>query len=451
MLWNGYDTAELQDIDRLLTPRNAIVKFTLTSDGTTPINATKLTIQVGDETITMNVSSATYSTNGDGVVYVAFPSFTSTQKAITLSATNGTKQYFSHQDNQTFSNAYHRITVTMNDAASYPLTFEAKVAGATVKFEEAAYENHATRVEFGENVKYQIIASGTAGDWITYPAGTLITLAKIGDKVRFKGTLSRYASSSYQCEELSGSGPQYASKFSVSNCYVYGNVMSLVGGDDFVNTESLTNLAFAGLFQNSGISNHPYKPLVLPATSLNISCYRGMFYNCSAMTVAPSLPATSVKSRCYESMFSKSGIMQAPELPATDLSSSCYQAMFKSCTALTKGPEQLPAQTLREQCYREMFSGCSRLTVAPIICATAFPAGNNTDQYSCKEMFSGCSQLQSVTCYANPQYSNQYQNTADWLSGVSATGTFYSPYSTSSNWASGASGIPDEWTRSSIQ
>lgn len=41
----------------------------------------------------------------------------------------------------------------------------------------------------------------------------------------------------------------------------------------------------------------------MPATTLASSCYSGMFWGCSSLTIAPELPATTLANRCYDSMF----------------------------------------------------------------------------------------------------------------------------------------------------
>ena len=41
-----------------------------------------------------------------------------------------------------------------------------------------------------------------------------------------------------------------------------------------------------------------------PPTSLSVSCYRSMFYQCTNLTTAPELPATTLANYCYSNMFS---------------------------------------------------------------------------------------------------------------------------------------------------
>ena len=176
-------------------------------------------------------------------------------------------------------------------------------------------------------------------------------------------------------------------------CYVYGNVMSLINPTDFKDLVSLENheYAFVALFyQNTKIENHPKKPLVLPATTLNNGCYQKMFEGCSGLTAAPDLPATTLASFCYLSMFSGCyNLARAPKLPAETMADFCYYQMFHGCTSLTTAPD-LPATTLANRCYFSMFSGCTGLLVAPALPATTM---KDTCYYA---MFAGCTNLISA-------------------------------------------------------
>ena len=65
-------------------------------------------------------------------------------------------------------------------------------------------------------------------------------------------------------------------------CYIYGNVMSMVKKDGFETMKSVPfDKAFAKLFYNNqGIDLHPTKALVLPAIALKSECYKNMFTYC---------------------------------------------------------------------------------------------------------------------------------------------------------------------------
>ena len=183
----------------------------------------------------------------------------------------------------------------------------------------------------------------------------------------------------------------------------------------------------------------------LPATTLNAGCYVGMFYGCTSLANAPALPATTLSYRCYENMFSGcTSLANAPKLPATTLDENCYYGMFLGCTSLANAPA-LPATTLAVGCYQHMFEGCTSLAKAPALPATTLAV-------RCyQSMFGGCSWLNEVHCNMPSSYSSstiEKTYAYSWLKNVSSTGTFYT--NADANWPSGASGIPEGWTRSNI-
>ncbi|MBR5933355.1 MAG: leucine-rich repeat protein [Treponema sp.] len=295
--------------------------------------------------------------------------------------------------------------------------------------------------------------------------------------------------------EGTSSGGSFNQSFTIncsSDCYVYGNVMSLLTADYQTATEITQNYAFAWLFyNNSHIKNHPSKNIVLPATTLASSCYYYMFNNCSSLTQAPtlpakalaygcyshmfyvctkltqapSLPATTLAGYCYECMFVSctsltqapalpakalaewcyygmfyccTSLTQAPVLPATTLANCCYACMFYGCTSLTQAPELLPATTLANSCYAGMFYNCSSLTQAPVLPATTLV----TDCYY--YMFSGCTSLNKVTCLATNLSATEC--TTNWLSGVASSGTFTKASGADWSVKTGYNGIPSGWT-----
>ena len=190
-----------------------------------------------------------------------------------------------------------------------------------------------------------------------------------------------------------------------------GNIMSLLYGEYFIGTETSfpdpkKQYIFASMFQN--VSNLvSAEKLALPATALADYCYSYMFQGCTALTDAPALPATTLTNYCYQGMFSGcTALTDAPALPATTLASNCYQNMFYGCSTLTTAPT-LPATTLAQSCYSQMFQYCSNLN-SITVGATSWILQNN------------------------------------WVSGVSATGTFTKPSGTTI--PEGVNGIPSGWT-----
>jgi len=204
------------------------------------------------------------------------------------------------------------------------------------------------------------------------------------NKVLFKGIAHSY------CVRTDNSN--YHAYFDGNTKYkVYGNIMSLLYGDDFKNKTSFDNIGyiFARLFENSNelvdVAN-----LILPAITLAQRCYCYMFKGCNSLTTAPELPATTLAQYCYNSMFEGcTSLKNVPELPATTLKSQCYIQMFKGCTSLTTTPK-LPATTLADNCYGGMFVGCTSLTTAPKLPATTL----TNSCYS--SMFKGCTSLETT-------------------------------------------------------
>ena len=242
--------------------------------------------------------------------------------------------------------------------------------------------------------------------WIEYTStsGNGITIATLnsGDKLLVKGENATYFESW---------NPQgiFAS---TSSFITYGNVMSLVYGDNFSGQTTLTSgNTFYGLFsQCSGLTSA--ENLVLPATTLTSNCYQDMFYGCTSLITTPELPATTLASSCYQSMFSScANLTTAPELPATTLADGCYLSMFYGCTNLTTAPE-LPATTLASSCYQYMFSSCANLNL--IACLAI--------------------DISATDC------------TNGWVDGVAASGSFFVPSGNPASWKCGVDGVPSDWT-----
>ena len=243
---------------------------------------------------------------------------------------------------------------------------------------------------------------------------------------------------------------------------VYGNIMSLIFGDNFVGKTSLCGFpqSFVRLFNGcttlvsaknlilpaTTLAQNCYQFMFedcaslvnapeLPATTLENSCYCYMFYGCTSLVNAPKLPATTLANRCYQVMFNGcTSLIEAPELPATTLAGACYDGMFVGCTSLVNAPK-LPVTTLSNYCYTSMFYGCTSLVNAPELPATTLAK-------SCySNMFNGCTNLNKVTMLATDISATDCLS--NWLSGVSETGTFIKESGVLI--PSGPSGIPEGW------
>jgi hypothetical protein len=110
--------------------------------------------------------------------------------------------------------------------------------------------------------------------------------------------------------------------------------------------------------------------------------------------------------------------------------------MFMNCTSLTT-PPTLSVTTLANSCYNSMFYGCTSLTTAPTLPASTLVSNCYTS------MFELCSNLNNVTCLATDISADNC--TMRWLADVKNTGTFTKAASMS-DWTTGISGIPTNWT-----
>lgn len=211
--------------------------------------------------------------------------------------------------------------------------------------------------------------------WTNDQQGNTITVAmNSGDKLYLKGSglrlkhayIESYSIFSFTC-----------------NAKVYGNIMSLLYGDNFVNADTVYDHSFRNMFRNA--TTITVDNLVMPATTLGNYCYAYMFYGCTAIT-------------------------KAPDLPSTTIGVNCYSSMFYGCTSLTTAPT-LPATTLKSWCYNSMFYGCTSL--------------NKIKMYA--------TDISASSCLTN------------WVKNVASTGTF-TKYYTMESLPTGDSGIPSGWT-----
>ncbi len=346
---NVGDIASLQG-NVSLDNQYSIVKFSL-SDGTNAINATQFLVRDGND----NVLAAVTPASATSTLYVAIPP--ATTGAFRFKATTATNSYcYTKYGATVTAGKYYQssLKLALVDMLHTPLTLEATEDGTTVTITDAS------KVEYSYTVN-----GGTA---VTTSTDATITL-QAGDIVQFNSTNPALGNNLYP------SDPTAFDALFIKvdkKSYVYGNVMSMVNdAGDFATDVTLADYAMPRLFSgNYSASNHiaflADKPLMLPATTISIYCYCGMFAHCQDLTVLPSgfLPATVMQENCYALMFDQcSGLTTLPDdlLPATMLAKECYLDMFQDCNGLTHAPI-LRATTLVDYCYDSMFSGCNKLS-----------------------------------------------------------------------------------------
>lgn len=221
-----------------------------------------------------------------------------------------------------------------------------------------------------------------------------------GDKVKIKSNISQWGSK----KGMHLSGGCHIS----SNCdfNVYGNINSLVAGDNFLAYNSMKNeLEFSSIFYGC---EHllSAENLVLPIRNITDFCYRTLFCYCLNLTKAPA------------------------KLPAARLATSCYLGMFYHCEKLENAPE-LPALDLITGCYNQMFYYCLRLNYIKCLAMSNIDPGSN---------------------YTS---TNPTATTYQWVVSVQPGGTFVKNPVTpipgehgtfNKIWSIGVGGIPEGWT-----
>lgn len=275
---------------------------------TVNVPQTGSTINNQDKTINISANTSTTITYDNGYTGLGNVSIT----------VNVPQTGYTQQD---LDDAYNRgYTDGLNDCGSYEndyLTIEA-LSGGTLYWK-------ATNSGFTRTIEYR----KNNGTWnsvtsVADGSGTTVTTVNAGDLINIRGNNTAYCDTIHQ--------NHFVTDFEFN---VYGNIMSLIYGDNFKNQTTLTEQhALCSIFLNCSYLISA-ENLILPATTLANYCYESMFGGCTSLLAAPVLPATTLADGCYRSMFAKcSNLTTAPELPATTLPWYCYYQMFENCTNL---------------------------------------------------------------------------------------------------------------------
>ena len=317
-----------------------------------------------------------------------------------------------------------------------------------------------------------------------------------GEEVCFEGTRT-------DCNLAKGSDQLFTTNDKV--CYIAGDITSLIGYP-----VSLPPSAFRGAFSKKSTTDtgnnkgkddekpaaitvdsskpadyvdwvdiDPTDPLILPATTA-ADCYMDMFLGCISLTHAPDLPATVLEDKCYFRMFhSCFGLTSLPSFPSVVTMSGsstrrryCYQ-MFQSCTEITALTEPLfvgQNSTLARGCFEDMFAHCTKLTsvISGLLPATTLAADCYRGMFQdtritrapdllvgelvseCyRFMFSSCKNLNYIKCLATTKLGDKY--TTNWVGdkgnvNVPNTDVCIFVRAGTTDWPTGAHGIPSNWT-----
>lgn len=190
----------------------------------------------------------------------------------------------------------------------------------------------------------------------------------IGQKIIFKGNNKR----------LAYTWNTYNYFTATKQFKVYGNIMSLLNGDDFITNSEFqtgTSFQFAGLLRTTYLVDA--SNLILPATTLYESSYNGMFRGSTNLVYGPKLlPALDVPHDAYSSLFEGcTSLVEAPEILATTVSGDgalnrmfCMSRNSKVTAAMTKGPIlRITNPAAYANVYQQLFCGNGSLTEVTII------------------------------------------------------------------------------------
>lgn len=222
-------------------------------------------------------------------------------------------------------------------------------------------------------------------NWVAFTTSTDDwVIVRTGEKVYFRST--------YIPSTQSGIGRFYIS----GKCNIGGNILSLIYGDDYFTKESSfpQRYLFHCLFNSEGRLDITYNKiinageLILPET-VGYYCYYRMFDGCK-------------------------DLIMPPRLPARKLVKGCYNYMFYGCSSITKAPSLLAESHEGEFNYAYMFHSCSSLSYIKMMSVDIF------------------------------NLNSRYISTLNWVSGVSATGTFIANVNRT-DFTRGVSGIPEGW------
>lgn len=187
------------------------------------------------------------------------------------------------------------------------------------------------------------------------------------DVIRFRGSNNTYAKDKSNYSGFEGG---------TANFNVEGNIMSLVNGDNFAGTSTLSGTYnFCSIFKLSNVVSA--KHLILPATTLTKYCYRAMFSKCASLATAPVLPATTLAQGCYWYMFEECAITNAPDLLATTLVNSCYGYMFTKCTSLNHIKCLATSGLGTTNCLQGWMTNVAAIGTFIKDANTTWPSGNN--------------------------------------------------------------------------
>lgn len=243
-----------------------------------------------------------------------------------------------------------------------------------------------------------------------------------------------------------GSGYSNANYWSIwsatGNYKIYGNLASLLYGDNFVGKYTMPETPNNGRnFQRMWYGDTHLTDagnLVIPFYNFNNNCFANGFQGCTALYRGPELYFTSCGNYGAQNMFRgcTSMIICTEYLYINTCTfADCMNDMFRGCSSLISTPVMKNIQT-STRCFQRMFYECTSLV-------------NNYIQLNAESLSSNAydsmfynTKISSIKCMATDLSASNALN--NWVYGVPGGGTFIK--ASGVTWPSGDSGIPSGWT-----
>ena len=288
----------------------------------------------------------------DGLI-LNVPVPTGTYSMLKVSAKNSSDEVvYSYEDKteRSFDAGRGRRVETSISSLAIPLCLEAIEVGTVI-----------VNNPMGLTIEY----SRDNETW-TSTSSDLYLVVNEGDCVYLRGNNAKYS----RTTDILSSTEDWTGMTISSDgqCYVYGNIMSLIDAENFVDCKAFTEtFALSGLFISAtDLVMHPEKALELPATELTRGCYFAMFYGTN-ITKAPELPARIVPQEAYVIMFANCPeLLSAPELNMDELKESASWMMFRNCAKLSYCPD-IKINKVGASALSMAFTECPSLKTAPAI------------------------------------------------------------------------------------
>lgn len=315
-----------------------------------------------------------------------------------------------------------------------------------------------------DSISRQIYYSLDGNNWssaFSDTSGTLLATLNTGDKLYLKG------------DHIKGSHNDRCF-FSISGEYnLSGNILSLIYMDDFYEKYSIQSTeCFYGTFSDTPIVSA--ENLVIPINNVPNSGLRKLFSNCKSLVSADISFISSVEPYGMYDMFSGCTNLKYIKLPSSTLTLSNYAMwycfdgcssletniilsvndvydymcanMFYGCTSLKEITINITNQIVsRKESFSGMFQGCTSLKKATINYYYNLPPANYNYQKIFGNMFYGCSSLSYIKAMFLTLPTSYYNQTKNWVNGVSASGTFVKNVNATWN-VTGNDGVPAGWT-----